>query len=102
MSSQLIAGSGPGGKALPVAMRVLVRSASFRGIGRRGGAVGPNIAAVLRLVVSWHPCIEVESYDLVCKLRKNTTIVGEMLAARQVAELKPIISFGFDETSKFQ
>eukprot|EP00965_Chrysotila_dentata_P041773 1385757-Pleurochrysis_carterae.AAC.2 len=30
------------------------------------------------------------------------TIVGEMLAARQVAALKRVVSFGFDETSKFQ
>eukprot|EP00965_Chrysotila_dentata_P254042 6211741-Pleurochrysis_carterae.AAC.11 len=29
-------------------------------------------------------------------------IVGEMLAAREVAKLKPVISFGFDETRKFQ
>eukprot|EP00965_Chrysotila_dentata_P182635 6030902-Pleurochrysis_carterae.AAC.1 len=30
------------------------------------------------------------------------TIVGEMLAARQVAELRRVISFGFDEMSKLQ
>eukprot|EP00965_Chrysotila_dentata_P070525 2330937-Pleurochrysis_carterae.AAC.1 len=29
-------------------------------------------------------------------------IVGEMLAARAVAELKRVISSGFDETTKFQ
>eukprot|EP00965_Chrysotila_dentata_P117016 3867327-Pleurochrysis_carterae.AAC.1 len=30
------------------------------------------------------------------------TIIGEMLAARKVAELKRVITFGVDETTKFQ
>eukprot|EP00965_Chrysotila_dentata_P080880 2669811-Pleurochrysis_carterae.AAC.1 len=45
-------------------------------------AVGPNIAAVMLLVAPWHPCTEA-SYDLVCKIRSEMTVVGEMLAARQ-------------------
>eukprot|EP00965_Chrysotila_dentata_P127703 4222679-Pleurochrysis_carterae.AAC.1 len=29
-------------------------------------------------------------------------VVGEMLAAREVTELRRVISFGFDETTKLQ
>eukprot|EP00965_Chrysotila_dentata_P063460 2103575-Pleurochrysis_carterae.AAC.1 len=61
LSNQLAAGSGPGGKALPVAMRVLAYGQLARLTPPR--AVGRNIAAVLRLVVPWHPCTEA-SYDL--------------------------------------
>eukprot|EP00965_Chrysotila_dentata_P137709 4555925-Pleurochrysis_carterae.AAC.2 len=96
MLSQVVAGSGAGGEALPVAMRVLVYGQLARLTPPR--AVGPSIAAVLR-------CIGVDctepSYDAVCKMRSEMTIVGEMLAARQVSELRCVISFGFDETSKF-
>eukprot|EP00965_Chrysotila_dentata_P104344 3445575-Pleurochrysis_carterae.AAC.1 len=35
-------------------------------------------------------------------MRSEMTIVGKMLAARRVAELKRIVSFGLNETSKFQ
>eukprot|EP00965_Chrysotila_dentata_P131948 4362254-Pleurochrysis_carterae.AAC.1 len=36
------------------------------------------------------------------KLRSEMAILGEMLAARRVAELRRVIFFGFDETTKFQ
>eukprot|EP00965_Chrysotila_dentata_P255171 6212125-Pleurochrysis_carterae.AAC.6 len=99
LSSQLAAGSGPGGKALPMVMRVLVYGELSRLTPPR--AVGHNITAVVRCVAPWHPCTE-PSFDVVCKMRIELTVIGEMLDARQVAELVLVISFGFDETSKFQ
>eukprot|EP00965_Chrysotila_dentata_P020783 688096-Pleurochrysis_carterae.AAC.1 len=33
-------------------------------------------------------------------MRSETAIAGEMLAARRVVELRRVISFGFDETTK--
>eukprot|EP00965_Chrysotila_dentata_P258850 6213365-Pleurochrysis_carterae.AAC.1 len=35
-------------------------------------------------------------------MRSEIAIAGAMLAARRVAELRRVISFGFDETTKFQ
>uniref|UniRef100_A0A7S4BPN4 Uncharacterized protein n=2 Tax=Chrysotila carterae TaxID=13221 RepID=A0A7S4BPN4_CHRCT len=88
-----------GGLELPFALRVLVFGQLARLTPPR--AIGPNIAAVVRCIAPWHRCSE-PTYDITLKLRSEMSIVGEMLAARRVAELKRIISFGFDETTKYQ
>eukprot|EP00965_Chrysotila_dentata_P112484 3718355-Pleurochrysis_carterae.AAC.1 len=88
-----------GGVALPIAVRALAYGQLARLTPPR--AVGQNIAAVVRCVAPWLRCTEA-TYDTVLKLRSEMTVLGEMLAARRVAELKRVLSFGFDETSKFQ
>eukprot|EP00965_Chrysotila_dentata_P057763 1915364-Pleurochrysis_carterae.AAC.2 len=41
-------------------------------------------------------------FDTVCNVRSEMTFGSEMLASRQVAELRRVISFGFNKTAKFQ
>eukprot|EP00965_Chrysotila_dentata_P026099 865633-Pleurochrysis_carterae.AAC.1 len=82
-----------GGVALPIAVRALAYGQLARLTSPR--AVGQNIAAVVRCVVPWLHCTEA-TYDTVIKLHSEMTVLGEMLAARRVAELKRVLSFGFD------
>eukprot|EP00965_Chrysotila_dentata_P180203 5949755-Pleurochrysis_carterae.AAC.1 len=97
LHSKLAAGGGAGGNALPIAVRVLAYGQLARLNPPR--AVGPNRVAVLQRAAPWHPCTK-PSFDTVCKLRSVMIFVSEMLATRQVADLKRVVSFGFDESDQ--
>eukprot|EP00965_Chrysotila_dentata_P030801 1026246-Pleurochrysis_carterae.AAC.2 len=56
LHSKLAAGGGAGGKALPIAVRVLAYGQLARLTPPR--VVGPNIAALLQRAAPWHPCTE--------------------------------------------
>eukprot|EP00965_Chrysotila_dentata_P100968 3335424-Pleurochrysis_carterae.AAC.1 len=78
-----------GALSLPIAVRVLAFGQLARLTPPR--AISPNIVE----------CSEA-TYDAVLKMRSEMAIAGEELAACRAAELRRVIAFGFDETTKFQ
>eukprot|EP00965_Chrysotila_dentata_P031629 1054740-Pleurochrysis_carterae.AAC.2 len=52
-----------------------------------GGGGGKALLIAVHRTAPWHPCTK-PLFDTVCKLRSEMTIVGKILAERQVAELK--------------
>eukprot|EP00965_Chrysotila_dentata_P088300 2916220-Pleurochrysis_carterae.AAC.1 len=85
-----------GALSLPIAVHVLAFWQLSRLTPPR--AIGPNISAVVRCIALWVKCSET-TFDAVLKMRSEMAIAGEMLVARRVAELRRVISFGFDETT---
>eukprot|EP00966_Prymnesium_polylepis_P284446 6571321-Prymnesium_polylepis.1 len=79
-------------------MRLLI----YRSLVRRTPpkAIGGNLADAAALFVPGL-VISVPDVTMLRKMRQEATLLGEVCAAYRIASAKRVISFGFDETTKF-
>ena len=92
-------GAGRGAASYPLHFRRLVWAQLSRGVAP--SVIADNIVQVIKATAPWAN-VQAPTTDFMRKARTEATILGELCEAWRLADLVAVLSFGWDESTKYQ